>query len=217
MSRTGLYDCHNFEILCDDIMRDSKLGMGVLHVKVKYWRIFGDVISLLAQVFIVSFDRTYKEVSTKKYLTFSVAQFLWYDCTFKNLCTIPATLAFEGQLFLWIDYQSISVMYKCQSDISTNSRVIKYQNVEKIPISHHWAIGFHGNKNKLLHQFNNKKFARVLGTRIHRLSKESITIGPVLWPVHCAKTDKQTYRQTNLQTAVTNIPVLCEKSKTFAK
>ena len=47
-------------------MRDSNFGMGVLHVKVKYLRIFCDVISLLARVFIISFDRAYKEVSTKK-------------------------------------------------------------------------------------------------------------------------------------------------------
>ena len=67
MCRTGLYDCHNFEIFGDDIMRDSNFGMGVLRVKVKYWRIFCDVISLLAPVFIVSFDSAYKEVYTKKY------------------------------------------------------------------------------------------------------------------------------------------------------
>ena len=29
---TGLYNCHNFEIFFDDIMRDSNFGMGVLHV-----------------------------------------------------------------------------------------------------------------------------------------------------------------------------------------
>ena len=47
-------------------------------LNVKYWRVFGDVINLLAQVFIVSFDRAYKEVSTKTYWKFSMAQFLWY-------------------------------------------------------------------------------------------------------------------------------------------
>ena len=36
-----------------DFMRNSNFGMGVLHVKVKYWRNFCDVIySLLTQVFI---------------------------------------------------------------------------------------------------------------------------------------------------------------------
>ena len=45
-------------------------------LNVKYRHIFCDVISLLAQVFIVSFDRAYKEVSTKKYCNYSMAQFL---------------------------------------------------------------------------------------------------------------------------------------------
>ena len=44
MSRTGLYDCHIFEIFIDNFMRISNFGIGVLHVKVKYWRIFCDVI-----------------------------------------------------------------------------------------------------------------------------------------------------------------------------
>ena len=62
-------------------------------LNVKYWRIF--LISLLARVFIVSFDRAYREVYTKKYWKVSVLQFLWYDCTFKNLCTVPVTLTFD--------------------------------------------------------------------------------------------------------------------------
>ena len=44
-------------------MRNSNFGMGALHVK--YLRIFGDVIALLAQVYIVSLERAYNEVSTK--------------------------------------------------------------------------------------------------------------------------------------------------------
>ena len=32
--------------------------------------------------------------------------------------------------FLWIDYQPISVLYKFEIDISTNSREIKYLNIE---------------------------------------------------------------------------------------
>ena len=105
-------------------------------LNIQYLRIFCDVIFLLAPVFIVSFDKAYKEVSTKKYWTFSVAQFLWYDCTFKNLYTVPVTLTFDlwrSIIFLWIDYRPISVLYKFQSDISTNSRAIKYQNIEKSP------------------------------------------------------------------------------------
>ena len=28
-----------------------------------------------------------------------MAQFLWYDCTFKKQCTVPVTLTYEGQYF----------------------------------------------------------------------------------------------------------------------
>ena len=92
MSRTGLYDCHIFLIFIDNFMRISNFGMGVLHVKVKYWRIFCDVISLLALVFILSSNRVSKE---EKKWNFSIAQFLWYDCTFKKQDTAPVTLTFD--------------------------------------------------------------------------------------------------------------------------
>ena len=76
-------------------MRISNFGMGVLHVKVKYWRIFCDVISLLAQVFIVSSNRVSKEVYMKKNWNFYMAQFLWYNYTFKKQDTVPVTLTFD--------------------------------------------------------------------------------------------------------------------------
>ena len=95
MSRTGLYDCHIFKIFIDNFMIISNFGMGVLHVKVKYWRICCDVISLLAQVFILLSNRVSKEVSMKKNWNFSMAQFLWYDCTFKKQDTVPVTLTFD--------------------------------------------------------------------------------------------------------------------------
>ena len=106
-------------------MRISNFGIEVLYVKVKYWRIFCDVISLFAQVFIVSFDRAYKEVSTKKILKFFLAQFLWYDCTFKKQFTVSVPLTFKGQIL----YNHISILHKFQIDISSISRVIKYQNI----------------------------------------------------------------------------------------
>ena len=101
-------------------------------LNVKYWRIFCDVISLLAQVFIVPVDRAYKEVSTKKYLKLYMAQFLWYDCTFKKQCTVPVTLTFDiwkSIFFQRIDNDPMSVLYEFQIDISTNSREIKHQNM----------------------------------------------------------------------------------------
>ena len=54
-----------------------------------------------------------------------MAQFLWYDCTFKKQCTVPVTLTFDQ----WIDNDPISVLYEFQIDISTNSWEIKYQNM----------------------------------------------------------------------------------------
>ena len=48
-------------------MRNINFGIGVMHVKRQILTYFCDVISLLAQVVIVSFDRAYKEVYTKKY------------------------------------------------------------------------------------------------------------------------------------------------------
>ena len=57
-------------------MRISNFGMGGLHVKVKYWRILCDVISLLAQVFIVSSNRVSKEVSMKKLKFFYGSDFV---------------------------------------------------------------------------------------------------------------------------------------------
>ena len=61
-----------------------------------------------------------------------MAQFLWYDCTFKKQCTVPVTLTFDlwrSMFFQWIEYNPISILYKFQIDISSNSREIKYQNI----------------------------------------------------------------------------------------
>ena len=72
-SRTGLYDCHIFVYFVDDFMRNSNFGIGVLHVKRQILTYFCEAISLLAQVFTVSFDRAYTEVSIKK----NIDNFLW--------------------------------------------------------------------------------------------------------------------------------------------
>ena len=61
-----------------------------------------------------------------------MAQFLWYDCTFKKQCTVPVTLTFDiwkSFFFQWIDNDPMSVLYEFQIDISTNSWEIKYQNM----------------------------------------------------------------------------------------
>ena len=55
------------QIFVDDFMSNINCGIGVLHVKRQTLTSFCDVISLLAQGFIVPFDRGYKAVSAKKY------------------------------------------------------------------------------------------------------------------------------------------------------
>ena len=56
-----------------------------------------------------------------------MAQFLWYDCTFKKAMYRPCNL--DLSFFRWIDNDPISVLYEFQIDISTNSWEIKYQNM----------------------------------------------------------------------------------------
>ena len=41
----------------------------------------------------------------------------------------PWPLTYEGQFFQWIEYNPISILYKFQIDISSNSWEIKYQNI----------------------------------------------------------------------------------------
>ena len=68
----------------------------------------------------------------KKNWNFSMAQFLWYDCTFKKQCTVPVTLTFDlwrSIIFQCIEYNPISILYEFQNDISSNSWEIKYQNI----------------------------------------------------------------------------------------
>ena len=65
----------------------------------------------------------HKEVS----MNTNLAQFLWYDWTFKRQCTVPVTLTFEVNYVLvnWVQPS----LHTFQIDISSNSREIKYQNI----------------------------------------------------------------------------------------
>ena len=66
-------------------------NIGVLHAKVKYWRIICDVTFSARSSIVLLFHRIEypKMVSMKKIWNFSMAQFLWHDCTFKKQCTCP--------------------------------------------------------------------------------------------------------------------------------
>ena len=79
---------------------------------------FGVILTLtfyLSRSLFVCGVNIYPLVSTKKYWTFSVAEFLWYDCTLKKPMYRPCDLdlwPMKVNYFLWIYYQPISILYK---------------------------------------------------------------------------------------------------------
>ena len=113
-------------------MSNINCGIGVLHVKRQILTYFCDVISLLAQVFIVSFDRAYKEVSTKKILNIFYGSvfviWLYLQKAMYRSCDLDLW-PMKVNVFQWIDNDPISVLYEFQIDISTNRWEIKYQNM----------------------------------------------------------------------------------------
>ena len=118
-------------------------------------------------------------------------------CLFIKQCTITVTLTFDlwrsNYFCLWIDYDPISVLYQFQIDMSTNSRDIKYQNIEKFLFLITERLVFMATKKTLLGRFSRKTFGMVLGPEYISWHKIR-TIGPVLWPVHREQTDKHANR-----------------------
>ena len=101
-------------------------------LNVKYWRILCDVIYLLAQVCIVSFDRAYKEVYTKPKILkiFYVSVFVRWLYLQKAMYRPCGLDRWHMKVFfVLIDNDPISGIYEFQIDISSNSREIKYQNM----------------------------------------------------------------------------------------
>ena len=100
-----------------------------------------------------------------------MAQFLWYDCTFKKQCTVPVTLTFDlwqAMFFQWIDNDPISALYNFQIDISTNSWEIKYQNM---------GIGLLHVKRNVAHVKNDVKWRPIVtkfGTLIENMSRTGL-------------------------------------------
>ena len=124
MSRTGLYGCHISFFFLTILWAILTAVYEFYMLNVKYWRIFCDVISLLAQVFIVSVDRAYKEASTK-----NIKKFIWLsfcDIIVPSKSNVPSMWPLT---YRWIDNDPISVLYEFQIDIATNSWEIKYQNI----------------------------------------------------------------------------------------
>ena len=114
-------------------MRISNFGIWVLHVKVTYWRILF-VTSFLCSLKFLLFHRI---EYPKRCLWKKIEIFLWLsfcDMTVTSTKTMyrPCNLdhwPMKVNLFQWIEYNPISILYKFQIDISSNSREIKYQNI----------------------------------------------------------------------------------------
>ena len=149
MSRMRLHDYHIFFILFDDYMRNSNFGIGVLHVKVKYWRIFlwrhqrayipprVYICSLTSFLYSLNFLLFHRIEYPKRCIWQNIEMFLllsFCDMTVPSKCNVPSLwpwpLTYEVQYFLvnWV-LHLISILYKFQIDISSNSREIKYQNI----------------------------------------------------------------------------------------
>ena len=115
MSRTGLYDCHIFifllTILWELVILVWEFYMLNSNIDVFF------VTSFLAQVFILSSNRVSKDVSMKTNWNFSMAQFLWYDCTFKKQDTVPVTLTFDLLRSIYSEL-STTIQVSCIKSIS---------------------------------------------------------------------------------------------------
>ena len=97
-------------------MRNSNFGIGILHVKRQILTYFFGLFCLLAQVFIVSFNRACKDISTK-----NIEKFLWL-----SFCDMTT---FKKEMYRSCNLDPMRVLYEFQIDISTN-REIKYRNIE---------------------------------------------------------------------------------------
>ena len=113
-------------------MSNINCGIGVLHVKRQILTYFWWRHLSVRSSFIVSVDRAYKEVSTKKILKIVYGSvfviWLYLQKAMYRPCDIDLW-PMKDNFFQWIDSDPISVLYKFQIDISTNSWEIKYQNM----------------------------------------------------------------------------------------
>ena len=95
-------------IFFDDFMSNINCGIGVLHVKRQ----------ILTDLFVTSFLCSLK---------FSLFHLIGH--TTRCLQTKYWKCSMAQVSFQWIEYNPISILYKFQIDISSNSREIKYQNI----------------------------------------------------------------------------------------
>ena len=111
--------------------------MGVLHVKREIltyllWRSLS-VCSIFLFFHRIEYPKRCLWKKNKKILSSS---FRWYDCIFKKVMYRPCDLDLwpvKVKLIYWVEYKPMIALHKFQSDISTNSREIEDQNIEKSP------------------------------------------------------------------------------------
>ena len=113
-------------------MKISNFGIGVLHVKVKYWRIclwrhFSACSSFLLFHRIEYPKRClWKKIEIFLWLSFLI--WLYLQKAMYRPCDLDLWLM-KVNIFQWIEYNPISILYTFQIDMSSNSRDIKYQNI----------------------------------------------------------------------------------------
>ena len=137
MCITGLYGYTVCQIIIYDSVGDSNFGMGVLHVKREIltyllWRSLS-VCSIFLFFHRIEYPKRCLWKKNKKILSSS---FWWYDCIFKKVMYRPCDLdlwPMKVKLIYWVEYKPMIALHKFQSDISTNSREIEDQNIEKSP------------------------------------------------------------------------------------
>ena len=96
-----------------------------------------DVLFVTSFLYSLQFLLFHRIEYPKRCLPKKIENFLWLsfcDMTVPSKSNIPSLwpwpLTYEGQVFFqWIEYNHMSILYKFQIDISSNSREIKYQNI----------------------------------------------------------------------------------------
>ena len=106
MSRTGLYDCHIFQIFVDDFMSNINCGIGVLHVKRQILTYFFVTSFLCSLKFLLCHLIVHtKRCLPKKYWKFSVSVFaIWLSLKSKVPSLWPWPLTYESQCFFSVNW-----------------------------------------------------------------------------------------------------------------
>ena len=119
-----------FFIFFDDFMRNSNFGIGVLHVKTSNIDVFVLPSFLRSLKFWLYYRIEYHKRCLLKKVNYGSVFVIWlylqkamYRPCYIALCHMKVTFCW------WVDYDHMSILYKFQIDISSNSREIKYKTI----------------------------------------------------------------------------------------